>query len=329
MIMKKYKWGILGAGSITHKFVSDLKLLDNAELYAVGSRSKEKAEDYAKQYAIPKAYGSYEELLADKDVEIIYIATPHTLHKEWAIKSLEAGKAVLCEKPITVNASEAEEVINAARKNDVFLMEAMWTRYLPVMRKVMEWISSGAIGEVRMLKADFGFRSGWDTEGRLLNPKYAGGALLDVGIYTLSFAYMVFGKNPVQINALGHIGKTGVDEQGVNILKYDKGELAVLESAVRTTTPQEAYILGTKGSIHLPEFWHAESAKLNIDGCESQVYTDARNAIGYRYEAEEVMRCLSEGKKESSLMTLDESLEIMKAMDAIRAQYGLKYPFEK
>jgi dihydrodiol dehydrogenase / D-xylose 1-dehydrogenase (NADP) len=327
--MKKYKWAILGPGTITHKFSSDLKLLDTAELYAVGSRSIEKAQAYASKYNIPKAYGSYDELLRDPDVEIIYIATPHPIHKDWVIKSLEAGKAVLCEKPITVNAYEAEEIFNAARKNNVFFMEAMWTRFLPVMVKVREWVKDGAIGEVRMLKADFGFRADLDREGRLFNPSLAGGALLDAGIYPISFAYMVFGKAPVEIISTVHLGETGVDEQGASIFKYDKGELAVIESAVRTITPQEAYILGTKGSIKIPQFWCARSAILNTNDGKSLVYEDSRQSIGYGFEAEEVMSCLSKGEKESSVMPHMESLEIMKTMDTIRSQYGLKYPFEK
>ena len=327
--MKKYKWGILGPGTISHKFVSDLKLLHEAEVYAVGSRSIDKAQAYADRYSIPKAYGSYEELLTDPNVEIIYISTLHPMHKEWIIKSLEAGKAVLCEKPITVNALEAEEVFNAAEKNNVFFMEAMWTRFLPVMVKVREWVKSGAIGEVRMLKADFGFRAAFNKEGRLFNPSLAGGALLDAGIYPISLAYMVFGKTPAEIISTAHLGETGVDEQGVSVFKYDKGELAILESAVRTTTPQEAYILGTKGSIKIPQFWCAKSAILTTDDGKSQVYEDSRQPIGYGFEAEEVMRCLSKGEKESSVMPLMESLEIMKTMDIIRIQYGVKYPFEK
>jgi dihydrodiol dehydrogenase / D-xylose 1-dehydrogenase (NADP) len=327
--MRRYKWGILGPGTITHKFAADLKLLDEAELYAVGSRSLERAQSYADKYDIPKAYGSYEELIDDSEIEIIYIATPHPFHKEWAIKSLEAGKAVLCEKPVTVNAQEAEEVMEAARKNNVFFMEAMWTRFLPVMIKVREWISSGAIGEVRMLKADFGFRIGANPEGRLLNPMLAGGALLDAGIYPVSFAYMIFGKNPVEVLSTAHIGETGVDEQGVSVFKYDKGELAVLESAVRTTTFHEASIFGTKGSIKIPMFWCAKSAVLNTDDGENIAYEDDRKSIGYGFEALEVMNCLDRGLKESPIMSLEESLDVMKTMDTIRGQYGLKYPFEK
>jgi dihydrodiol dehydrogenase / D-xylose 1-dehydrogenase (NADP) len=330
IIMKKFKWGILGPGAISQAFVSDLKLLEEAELYAVGSRSLEKAQSYAKEYSIPKAYSSYEELTQDPEVEIIYIATPHPFHKEWAIKCLEAGKAVLCEKPITINAEDAKEIYDAAKKNNAFFMEAMWTRFLPVMVKVREWIRSGAIGEIRMVKADFGFRANIDPEGRLFNPELAGGALLDVGIYPISFAYMIFGKSPVEIISTAHLGETGVDEQGASIFKYDTGELAILDSSIRTSTLSEACILGTKGNIKIPsQFWRAKAAILNVEGEESLIYEDNRNSIGYYFEAKEVMECLSKGLKESPVITLEESLDIMKTMDTIRNQYGLKYPFEK
>lgn len=328
--MKKYKWGILGPGAISQTFVSDLKLIEEAELYAVASRSLDKAHSYAKKYNIPKAYGTYEELVRDSEVEIIYIATPHPFHKEWAIKCLEAGKAVLCEKPITINAGDAKEIYDAARKNNTFFMEAMWTRFLPVMMKVREWINSGAIGEIRMVKADFGFRANVDHEGRLFNPELAGGALLDVGIYPISFAYMVFGKSPVEIISTAHLGETGVDEQGASIFKYANGELAILDSSIRTNTLSEACILGTKGNIKIPtQFWRSKTAVLNVDGEESIVYEDNSNSIGYYFEAKEVMECLSKDLKESSVLTLEESLEIMKTMDTIRKQYGLKYPVEK
>lgn len=210
---KEIRWGILAPGSIAHKFVRGLELLEDAKVVAVGSRSIGRAETFAQQYGIAKAYGSYEELASDPDIDIVYVATPHSAHKECALLCLKAGKAVLCEKPFTVNTKEAEEVIQYARESKLFLMEAMWIRYLPVIIKVREWLYKGVIGEVKMLKADFGFRIEWNPEGRLLNPALAGGALLDAGIYPVSFASMVFGKQPVEIKSMSYIGTTGVDEQ--------------------------------------------------------------------------------------------------------------------
>lgn len=322
------KWGILGPGAIAHKFAQGLKVLPDAELIAVGSRSKEKADQFANQYDIPHRYGSYEGLAKDDDVDVIYVATPHPFHKENSLLCLNHDKAVLCEKPFTINAKEAEEVINCARSRKIFLMEAMWTRFIPVMVKVREWLSSGAIGEIRMLTADFGFRTGWNPESRLLNPGLGGGALMDVGVYTLALASMVFAGPPNRITGMAHIGETGVDEQSSMILGYEKGQLAFLSCAVRTNTPQEARIIGTEGSIHIPGFWHAASATLYVSGKEAEHVEIPFEGTGYNYEAAEVMKCLRQGKLESSIMPLDETLSIMKTADELRTQWGLRYPME-
>ena len=194
--MKTVKWGIMGPGTISHKFVQSLKCLDGCEATAVGSRSKERAGEFAAQYGINRAYGSYEGLANDPDIDIIYVSTPHTAHFECTLMCLKAGKAVLCEKPFTINAKEAEILITTARTYGLFLMEAMWTRFLPAIVKVRELLAEGAIGEVRMLRADFGFRGKFDPLSRYLNPKIGGGALLDVGVYPVSFASMIFGIIP-------------------------------------------------------------------------------------------------------------------------------------
>lgn len=207
-------------------------------------------------------------------------------------------------------------------------MEAMWTRFIPVMVKVREWLSSGAIGEIRMLTADFGFRTGWNPESRLLNPGLGGGALMDVGVYTLALASMVFAGPPNRITGMAHIGETGVDEQSSMILGYEKGQLAFLSCAVRTNTPQEARIIGTEGSIHIPGFWHAASATLYVSGKEAEHVEIPFEGTGYNYEAAEVMKCLRQGKLESSIMPLDETLSIMKTADELRTQWGLRYPME-
>ena len=207
-------------------------------------------------------------------------------------------------------------------------MEAMWTRFLPAIVKVREWLARGTIGEVRMVVVDFGFRAQWDPEGRLLNANLAGGGLMDIGIYTLSLASMVLGRPPVRIKAMAEIGKTGVDEQAGMILSYDKGELAVLTCAVRAATPQTAVIIGTEGFIKLPAFWHASSALLQLSGKEAQELQFPLEGIGYNYEAREVGRCLRDSKKESNVIPLDESVSIIKTMDSIRAECGLRFPFE-
>jgi predicted dehydrogenase len=265
-------------------------------------------------------------MLRDPEVEIVYVATPHPFHHQHVLQCLDAGKAVLCEKPIAVNELQAREMVARARERKLFLMEAMWTRALPVMRQVGEWLDDGRIGAPRMLTADFGFRTRWNPEGRLLNPALAGGATLDVGVYVVALAYMVFGSDPVSVRALAHLGETGIDEQTALILRYDDGALALLSCAVRTDTPQMARIDGTEGRIEIPRFWQATSATLEA-GTDSVVTT--RGEAGYHFEAEEAMSCLREGRTESSLIPLDESLRISRILDQVRAQIGLVYPTEK
>ncbi|RSK28825.1 gfo/Idh/MocA family oxidoreductase [Bacillus sp. HMF5848] len=325
---KIIKWGILGTGGIASTFAKDLAFAKNAERTAVGSRTKESATKFAESHDVSRAYGSYDELLQDSDVDAIYVATPHPFHKENVLACLRAGKAVLCEKPFTVNSRELEEMIQYARENKLFLMEAMWTRFLPPIVKVREWIASGEIGDVLLVKADFGFRAPWDPEWRLLNPALGGGALLDAGIYPVSFASMILGTNPEKILSTAHIGETGVDEQFSIIMSYPSGKTATLNGAIRVGLTNEAYIHGTEGYIRVPSFLSAKSATLYKNGEEVETFKDDRNSAGYAFEIEEVGKCLSQGLVESSVIPLDESLEIMKIMDQIRAQWGLKYPFE-
>ena len=321
----KIGWGILGAGSIARKFATDLKNLDDARLVAVGSRSADKAAAFADEVGGERAYGSYAGMVNDPEVDVVYVATPHPFHREHAILCLEAGKAVLGEKPMAVNAGQVRDMVACAREEDVFMMEAMWTRFNPVTVQVRRWLAEGKIGDVRLLEVDFGFRAGLNPEGRLFNLDLAGGALLDVGVYVVAYAAMVFGRSPTQIQASAHIGEMGVDEQTAMLFKYDAGQLALLSCAVRASTPHEARIMGSEGSIHIPAFWHAASATLAVQGQEPVVCT---GAFGYHYEAAEVMACLRAGQKESATMPLDESIAIAETMDEVRRQIGLKYPME-
>ena len=322
---KTFGWGILGAGSIAAKFATDLKNLPEARLAAVGSRSADKAAAFASKHGFQRSHGSYEELVSDPGVDVVYVATPHPFHKGHTLLCLEHGKAVLCEKPVGVNEGQAREMADCARDKGLFLMEAMWTRFLPVTRRVQQWLGEGHIGDVRMLWADFGFRAGWNPQGRLLNPDLAGGSLLDVGIYTVALAFLVFGGPPVEIQAMAQIGETGVDEQTSVLFRYSGGGLASLFSAVRTSTPQGARICGTEGSIEIPSFWKADTAVLHVNGQDPVCISEPS---GYQYEAAEVMACLGEGKTESPGMPLDESIGVARAMDRVRSVIGLTYPFE-
>jgi predicted dehydrogenase len=324
---KKIRWGIMGPGHIANKFVQSVKCIKDAEITAVGSRSIERAAEFAAQYGISSYYGSYHDFVADPEVDIVYIATQHPGHFECALMCLKAGKAVLCEKPFTLNAPETEILIRTARESGIFLMEAMWMRYLPAIVKVRELLAENAIGEIRMIKADFGNRTPWNPEGRLLNPASGGGALLDVGIYPVSFASMIFGASPVKITSAAYLGATGVDEQFSAILGYEEGRIAVLSGAVRTALPNEARVIGTEGYIRIPHFWYAGGFELSRNG-KTEQFELPFVSTGYIHEAEEAMRCLRAGLKESNIMPLDESLKIMQILDALRKQWGLKYPPE-
>ncbi len=325
----KFRWGILGTGSIAAKFAEGLRDAAGAKLIAVGSRRQATADAFADRFDVPRRHGSYAELAGDPDVDVIYVATPHPFHKENSILCLKGGKAVLCEKPFTINAAQAQEVIDLARRKKLFCMEAMWTRFLPSLAKVRQLLADGAIGQVRMLTADFGYRCAWNVESRNLNPALGGGGLLDVGVYPLSLASMVFGE-PESIAGQAHIGATGVDEQAAVVLSYDDGRLAAITCGVRTETPQEAWILGTEGAIHLHgPWWRGSPVTLAVGGKDAQHFDVPVRGNGYNYEAEEVGRCVASGTIESDIMPLDETLELMKTMDAIRAQWGLKYPMEQ
>jgi predicted dehydrogenase len=326
---KTVRWGILGPGSIARVFADGLKSVDGAVLAAVGSRSLEKADRFAKERGFARAHGSYEALVADPGVDAIYIATPHPAHLACAKLCLDAGKAVLCEKPITTNAAEAEELVAFASRKRVFLMEAMWTRFLPAIAQVRTWLRAGAIGEPRMLQADFGFRCGWDERSRLLDPNLAGGGLLDVGVYCVALASMVYGGPPRELKALAHLGESGVDEQNALIARWDGGRLALLSSAVRTSTPHEAWIAGTEGRIRIPGFWHTREATLERDGKPPETAKPEFRGNGYNYQADEVARCLERGLIESPEITHAESIAIQRTMDEARRQFGLAYPWER
>jgi len=322
------RWGILATGTIAHKFATGLQVCDDAELLAVGSRSQASADAFADEFDIPRRYASYEDLVTDPDVDVIYIATPHARHKENALLCLDHGKAVLCEKPFTINAAEARQVIERARAKQIFVMEAMWTRFIPLMVEVRRLVNEGEIGEVRMITGDFGYRAGFNPQSRAFDPALGGGGLLDVGVYPLSLASMLLGA-PERIVSMAELGQTGVDEQSAAILGYPGGALAIIYSAVRTRTPQDATILGTDGFIRIhPPFWVPTAMTLYKVGAEPQHKEIPFEGNGYNYQAHEVMTCLRAGKLESDVIPLDETLQIMQSMDAMRAQWGLTYPME-
>lgn len=327
--MKTWNWGIIGPGKIAHKMAQDLKRLPKARLHAVGSRSLERAQGFAQAYDIPHAFGSYEELASCPDLDVVYIATPHHGHFENTLMCLGQGLAVLCEKPLAINARESQRMIEAARTQQVFLMEALWTRFSPQTIKILELIEDGAIGEVTSIKADFGFSTPVDPPGRLFNPELGGGALLDIGLYPAFLALLLLGK-PDDIQASAVFSETGVDLENGAILKYQSGQMAHLHSTLRSLTKTEAFIYGTKATIHIHTRWHEPSSFSIIRPLEApEMYTFAEESYGYIYEAREVMRCLEEDLKESPYLPLSFSQDLMELLDDIRIQMGLTYPQDR
>jgi len=326
-IMRDFKWGILAPGSIARRFASGLAVAPNAVKYAVGSRDLGRAKAFADEFGFQKAYGSYKELANDPDVDVIYVATPHPQHEEAVLTCLDAGKATLCEKPFAPNARQAARMIGRARQNKVFLMEGMWTRFIPAVVKARELIRDGEIGKVRHVVADFGFRANLDPNGRLFAPIAAGGSLLDVGVYNVSFCSMIYGRQPDRIQSHLHIGVTGVDEIASLLFNYTGGQSAQLLSAIRLNTPQDAIIYGEDGSIRLPSYWHGDTVILaNKNG--TREFKFPFESTGFQFEAAEVMARLDGGHLESAVMPLDETLDIVQTLDKIRFDNHLSYPFE-
>ena len=323
------RWGILGAGNIAGRFAPDLRLLKDAELVAVACRSEDKARGFASRFGARRSYGSYDQLAQDPEIDVVYVATPHSLHYDNTIACINAGKAVLCEKPLAVNAEQAGRMIEAAQKAGVFLMEGMWVRFFPMMAQLRQWLSNGAIGKVQMLQSDFGFSMQFDPQHRAFNPDLAGGALLDVGVYPVSLASMVFGAQPERISSMAHLGQTGVDERSAMIFGYEDGQLATLSCAVSAKTFCEINISGEKGHIRIHSHcWRPEAATIAIDGVEPRTVKLPFEDNGFVYEAAEVTRCIQRGEKQSRIMPLAESLRIMETMDTIRSQWSMKYPME-
>ncbi|HEY9768779.1 MAG TPA: Gfo/Idh/MocA family oxidoreductase [Coleofasciculaceae cyanobacterium] len=355
------RWGILGTGFISGEFAKGLKFVNNAQLFGVSSRKASNAQAFAQIFQVPRAYDSYEQLVRDPDIDVVYIGTPNHTHKDLCILCLEAGKPVLCEKPFTINAQEAREVIDLARRQKLFCMEAMWMRFMPLIQQVKIMVEQGKIGDVKMLTADFGYPL-IDTNNAFSTPEFGGGVLLDRGVYGLSLAYYLLGE-PSQILSQASICASGVDEQSSILLKYPQGKLAVLSQSLRTRTSNQAVIMGTTGKILIEELFImpekisvsqfspstqtfpspliALSSKQKLVAAAKQnslirgLYRSVSGLLkservivkplegnGYNYEATEVINCLQNGQLESQIMPLDETLKIIAAIDRIRSQWS-------
>ena len=322
--MNKINWAIIAPGNIARKFATALQGVESANLYGVASRNVGRANTFADEYGFETVAENYQSLMADPKVDVIYIASPHTFHAEQSIACLNAGKAVLCEKPMSINAAQAKSVFDSAKTNNTFYMEAVWTRFMPMLKKVRELIDSDIIGEIQTAQASFGIDVPFNAEHRLYDPQLAGGALLDVGIYTITFAQWLMQTAPSQIAAISQLGTTGVDERTGIVLRYPEGQVITLNSAITSRTNHEAWIFGSKGHIKMSSFWQCEEIVVSL-GKEQQTIKIPHRINGYEGEIEEVNRCLSAGKIESDIFPWSESLTVMEIMDEARKQVGLSY----
>ena len=322
---KAIRWGILGTGKIAKAMAEGLRDTPGAELVAVASRTQESADDFGAQYGVARRHASYQALADDPDVDVIYIATPHPMHYENAIMCLTAGKALLVEKSFTVNRRQAEEIVALARAKKLFMMEAMWSRFMPAIVEAKRIVDSGDIGKPAGVTADFGFASDAGPEHRLFNPELGGGSLLDLGIYPLSLSAYFLG--PVaSVQAQGELGPTGVDVQTAFTLKHESGAVSSCLSSLRARTPCELTISGDKGYVRLnSRFHYTNSLTVELaDGSKTELHIP-RSGNGYPHEAAEVVRCLRAGLLESPVMPLDESIALMGILDTMRAQIGVRY----
>jgi predicted dehydrogenase len=321
-------WGILATGGIARLFTTDLRTHGH-RVVAVGSRSLPAAQAFADAFQIPQAYGSYEELVADPGVDIVYVATPHNFHAANAVLALEHGKHVLVEKAFTLTAAEARRVADLGRAHGLLVMEAMWTRFLPHMDQVRSLVREGRIGEVRWLHADHTQSLPTDPQHRINNPHLAGGALLDLGIYPVSFAWDVLGR-PVEVAAQATFKPSGVDASVATLFRHEHGALSTTYSSSETRGPNTATVLGTRGRIEIAPVWYAPT-KVTLYGEDKSVtdtFEPAVSGRGMQFQAAEVERLLREGKTASPLLTPDESVTIMATLDEVRAAIGLRYPGE-
>jgi predicted dehydrogenase len=320
------KWGIIGPGKIAHKFAQGLASVKGAKLFAVASRSEERAREFAGQYKVPYWYEGYEKIAKNPEVDIIYVATPHTFHYENTMMCLSNGKPVLCEKPFTITRGQLQRLVDTARSKKIFLMEAIWTRFLPTIKKIVEIRDSGDLGAIRAIYADFGFKTPVDYDGRLYNLKLGGGALLDIGIYPVFLSLLLLGK-PTEIESTAVLSETGADESCSILFKYNNGSIANLACTITSDTPIEANIIFEKGRARINRKWFAPSSLVITDNNEkTKELTFKYNGNGYNFEADEAMRCLGNRLSECPELKLDFSLELMGLLDQIREQCGIRYP---
>lgn len=320
------RWGILSTGVIAKNFAETARRMGGVEMTAVASRSAQSAEAFGEAYGIPKRYASYEALAADPEVDIVYVATPHSRHYADMKLLIGAGKHILCEKSFTTDAAQAVEVLRMARERGVFVMEAFWTKLIPVYREVERLIAEGAIGEVRSVTAQYGYTTG--REARKFDAALAGGTLLDIGVYAIGFACMMLGYSFDDVLSQLILNDAGTDATDAILLRRGRA-VAQLTCGIGFNMPTHGAVYGTKGHIDIPEFKNPERVTLFLDGEAPRVIEHPFEVNGYEYEIREAERCVSEGKLQSGLMTWEQTVSVMRIMDEVRRQNGMRFPFEK
>ena len=322
-----FRIGIIGAGWIAEKMAQAIAPLKDIEVYAIASRSIQKAESFAKEYNIPKAYGSYAEMVTDPQVDLVYIATPHSHHFEHSMLALESGKPVLVEKAFTANAAQAEKLIQTAKEKGVFITEAIWTRYMPLSHKVKEIMESGIIGEPRIITATLCYMM--ENKERIVRADLCGGALLDLGVYALNFARMYFGTDIVRTVSNCHLGPTGMDMHESISLSFADGRMANLQSGALCLNDRQGIISGTEGYIRIDNINCPESIEVWRNYELVQKFEKPADMVnGYEYQVIECKRCIEKGLTESPMMPHEETVSIMKQMDSLRKEWGVRYPFD-
>jgi len=324
-VSDEIRWGVVGPGRIAEKVVADFAVVDGARAVAVASRSLARAEGFAGRHDLDRAYGSYAEILADPEVDVLYVATPHPQHHAVALAALRAGKALLVEKSFTATTEGAAEVVDLALETGVFVMEAMWTRFQPAVVALRELIADGAIGEVRSVQADLGVTREYDPADRLFDLALGGGALLDLGVYVVSFAQMLLGT-PERIVAAGSVFPSGADAEAALLLDYADGRTATLTTSLRNALPGQARVFGTTGWIDvLPRFHHPETFVLHRTGAEPVTVTRRQLGQGYAHELIEVTECVRAGSRESAVMPLADTLDVQRLLGEAAEQLGVRH----
>ena len=319
-------WAILGPGKIAHKFADAFRNVPEAKLYAIASRDAARGKEFARKFKVPQQHNTYEALVADPNVDIIYIATPHPFHYAQTLLCLNHKKAVLCEKPLTMSLKNASEMVTLARSMGTFLMEGMWSRFFPSILKTLELIRGGVIGEIKFLRADFGFVAPYDPDGRVFNLKLGGGAQLDVGVYPMFLALLVLGK-PEKIQALSRRALTGADETTSAQFYFKNGSIAHIMSSVVIDTPKQAEIIGTLGTIVMHTPWHkSQTITVKMNSGETRSIDLPYSGLGFEFQLAHVNSCMQDGLKESSLLSHDLSLSMAETADEILRQGGIVYP---